>query len=321
MIRLGKRTKRDDTDAPRRRQNGGDERRETVRSAEELARSQYTFRRNRTLTGSSSANVTSSNELNAEIKSPRAHAHHLLSLRRRLLLYFSITIIASLSFYLVISQLTASTVVQIATVPPSKVDQTAYRSAFETYYGARPVERLRFLLNEEALLSHLQSSHPEFKDVELEAGSRLGETVALVRARDAIARWSIGGKDSFVDAEGVVFEKDYGQSPTIRIVDNSGIRVASDGTVASNRFLGFVGRIISEAKQRNMTVNKVTIPALTTRQVRVNVKGQKTAYVVSIDRTAGEQAEDMQRASRYMKQRGLNPAYVDIRVAGKAFYR
>jgi len=282
----------------------------------------YAFRRNRTLTGSSSGKITSSAELSAELRSPRAHAHHLTTLRRKLSLYFLIVASTSFVLYLLVSQLVASATVRVAGVDLLPVDDTVtYARSLDEYYGARPIERLRFLLNEPELTSHLQAAHPEVKAVRVEPGSELGNASVVITARHAIARWSIDGRNRYVDAEGVVFTRNYFERPGLQIVDNSGIQATAVQAVASNRFLGFVGRVISSSQRQGLEVAKVTIPTLTTRQVAINLKGRQPAYKFSIDRSVGQQVEDMARIDRFLRQKNITASYVDVRIEGKAFYR
>ena len=70
-----------------------------------------------------------------------------------------------------------------------------------------------------------------------------------------------------------------------------------------------------------MSVNKITIPAGTSRQVEVLINDIPYPFILSIDRLPGGQVEDMQRVIEYFARGGRLPKYVDIRVKGKAFYR
>lgn len=280
----------------------------------------YAFRRNRTLTGSSSAKVASSIELHAEFRSPRAHVHHLTSFRRRLLGYLGLIVILASGVYLLLSQLVATQYFQVAGVqvlPDNR--QSEYRNTMEQYYAARPTERIRVLLDEERLLSHMQATHSEIRSVDI-MQSGLGEANITIVARKPIARWSIGNDDRYVDGSGVVFSENFYESPDLTIVDDSGAQVDSGELVASNRFLGFVGRLLNAANERQLTVSKVTLPAFTTRQVEV-VFGGKTRYKVSVDRSAGQQVEDIDRILTYLEKRNITADYVDVRLEGKAFYK
>ena len=315
-----KRSAKQEERPARRRQTGGSEN-SSRPSPSDLA-DRYTFRRNRTITGSSSARISSSTELNADLRSPRAHAHHLTTLRRRLLTYFSAVATICFVLYLLVSQLVASMVVRVDGAELTAATQQAgYIKAIEEYYAARPIERLRFLLNTQELTSHVQASHPEVKALRVEPGKELGEASVVIDARHAIARWSIDGANRYVDEEGIVFAQSYFERPALQIIDNSGIRATGTEAVASNRFLGFVGRTISSSRQQGLIITKVTIPTLTTRQVVLNLKGKTTYYKFSIDRSVGQQVEDMARIDRFLERRGIKPTYVDVRVEGKAFYK
>lgn len=305
--------------APGRRQtkNAQNERPDSA----ELA-NRYAFRRNRTLTGSSSAQVSSSNELNAELRSPRAHVHHLTNVRRMLLTYFGGVTVAALGLYVLISQLVATSAIGIAGQSPlSTADQEPYKSALESYYAARPAERFRFTTDTAALLSHVQATKPEVRSMRIEPGSKLGEASIVITPRQPIARWSINGSNQYVDGDGVVFSKNYFNDPELQIVDNSGIQADSSKLIASNRFLGFIGRVVARSGVSGLPVSKVTIPSLTTRQVAVTLAGQGTEYRLSVDRSAGDQVEDISRINRYLASNKIAPGYVDVRISGKAFYK
>lgn len=290
-------------------------------SSSDLAE-RYAFRRNRTLTGSSSAHIASSVELNAELKSPRAHAHHLTRLRRHMFAYFMLVLIAAFGLYSLLVQLVATESIQVRDVsllPAS--DNSAYTKAIEQYYVARPAERLRFLLKEDDLLHHIQATHPEVESIQVEQGGTLGEAAVIINARQPIARWSIDGDNQYVDGSGIVFSRNYYSDPGLQIVDNSGARVDSNRLIASNRFLGFIGRVVSGSSSSGLSVNAVTIPPGTTRQIIVTLKGSMVQYKLSVDRSAGQQVEDMARVSKYLADRSLAPGYVDLRIAGKAYYK
>ncbi len=319
-MKLGRGNKKQDDVPGRRRQQSGSESSSHRPSVEDLS-GRYAFRRNRTITGSSSSQIKSSNEQNADFRSPRARVHHLTSLRRRLLAYFLLVGVAAFGLYLLLAQTVATEVFQVKGVPTiSSAQQESYRQTMEEYYTARPAERLRFLLDESRLASHMQAQHPEIESFSVEQ-SKIGEAVVSVVARQPVARWSIDSTDQFVDGKGVVFANNYFATPALQIVDESGLRVGSGQLVASNRFLGFVGRLLSSANERSLSVVKVTLPAATTRQVEVLFLDRPTKYKVSVDRSAGQQVEDISRIIKYLAERGLTPEYVDVRLEGKAYYK
>ena len=139
--------------------------------------------------------------------------------------------------------------------------------------------------------------------------------------RKPVVLWQVDSVKYFVDANGVSFTKNIYENPKVTIVDNSGVRYTPGTAIASARFLSFVGRSIGVMQSRGMSVNKITIPAGTSRQVEVLINDIPYPFILSIDRLPGGQVEDMQRIIEYFARGGRLPKYVDIRVKGKAFYR
>ena len=292
------------------------------KESNDASRGSYSFRRNQTLTGSTSHSITSSNELNAQLSSPRAHVHMLAKTRRKLIGWLVLAALLAGLTYALLNQMVASVTVTIAGKSElSEQQQKAYVASIDQYYAARPVERLRILLDRPAFLAHIQALHPEVESLDLSPGDNFGTATVNILPRDPIARWSLSDGRQYVDESGTVFGVNYYEAPNLRIVDNSGIRTVDDTLVASNRFLGFVGRVAGLSSSNGYAIRQVVIPAQTTRQVEVRLKGESERYILSIDRSADEQAEDIARIAKYLDDTNSRPNYVDIRVKGKAFYK
>ena len=299
------------TQQPRRRQ-------EQVISEVNPERENSTFRRNRTLTGSASSRITSVNEGGADMKSARVHAHELTHKRRHIGVLFLGVIVVSLLLFGLISQFTAKVAVRADTV--QQLDKS-YEEVVQAYLTAHPAERLRFLLNTEQLTQYLQTKTPEVQAVKQVGWTDFGESEFTVVMRQPIAGWTIRGSQQYVDVNGVAFARNYFTSPEVQIIDNSGIQPQSGQTVASNRFLGFVGRTVGLAASRGIKVTQVTIPGGTTREVELRLESVGFPIKFTIDRPAGEQVEDMARALAWAKAHGKTPQYIDVRIAGRAFYQ
>lgn len=301
-------------DMPRRRQRINEQPGEVT-----PVQDHYTFRRNRTLTGSASSHVSSANESAGQLKSPRVHAHDLSRKRRHLGVLFFGTLFCAAGIFFLISQFTAGVVVRSDDIT-MQLDPI-YENTIQDYLSERPVERLRFLLNETELDRYLQSKASEVSSVHVEGMAGFGKSSFVVVMRTPIAGWSVAGQQRYVDAAGVSFGRNYYNAPAVQIVDKSGIPTQPGQAVASNRFLGFVGRMVGQAKEFGYTATEVIIPERTTRQVQLRVEGVSFPTIVSIDRGAGEQMEDMARSIRWLKERAITPEYLDVRVSGKAFYK
>lgn len=300
-------------DLPGRRRPQIDAERATDASLDE----RYSFRRNRTLTGSVSSQVASATEKNANLKSARVQTHDLLHRRRQLGSMLLLVLASAGVLYYLISQFIAGVVVQSADVPST----TIYQEAIQSYLAMQPAERLRFLLDVGHLNQYLQAKTPEVAAVRVEGAAGLGKTAFQLKMRQPVAGWNMYGQRRYVDATGVSFARNYYPAPSVQIVDDSGVQVQAGQTVASNRFLGFVGRVVGLANTQGYTVTQVAIPRGTTRQIDLRIDRVGYPVKLSVDRPASEQVEDMARAIAWFTAHGQTPQYLDVRVSGKGYYR
>lgn len=284
----------------------------------------YTFRRNYTITGSSSSSVKSLSEVSAVLKSPRVHVHHLTRRRRHLGLALTSVLMISLLLFIVVTQFSASMALTIngdSSIQP----RSDYQKTIQSYFGSSPLERLRFLTNQKQLEQYVQVRHPEVATVSLVGSAGLGKTQVAITMRKPVASWQIGGQRAYVDSNGRAFNSNYyPQTLGVAVIDNSGITLerANGREIASDAFLGFIGRVVGLTRQlTDHSVTSVTIPRSTTRQVEIRLKGVGYPVRLSSDRAVGQQVEDMARAVAWLKQQGISPQYVDVRVERKAFYR
>lgn len=282
---------------------------------------QQLFKRNRTLTGSVSSRVVgAANESNSHLKSSRVHFHELANHRRRIggVLVVVLALVVFLSVLL--WQFTA--VVRIETLGlASSINTTRYESAIQDYYGQRPFERFRFAVNEQQLTEHVQQTLPEVRRLQVDGATGFSESMITIEMRNPIAGWKLGNTQYYVDASGASFTTNHHPSPSVQIVDESGVDLQLGQTIASNRFLGYVGRTVALTAAQDYKVTQVIIPPGTTRQIELQIEGVAYPALLLIDRPVGEQVEDMVRSIRYFQQRDTTPQYIDVRVSGKAFYR
>jgi cell division septal protein FtsQ len=304
-------------DVPRRRQDGVSSTPE--RATESSLSERYAFRRNRTITGSASSNVVSTNESNAQLKSSRVQAHDLAQQRQQLVGVLSVVLLGVVVLASLVFQFTAQVAVRTSDVSRSLAPE--YATAVDDYLSRQPIERLRFLLREDALTDYLQSVTPEVESITSIGYGGLGKSVFVVEMRRPIAGWSIRGSQQYVDTSGVSFASNYYDKPQVQVVDNSGIQVEAGQAVASNQFLSFVGRVVGLANAKQYTVTQVTIPQGTTRQIELKMKDVAYPIKLSVDRPAGEQVEDMARSIAWLQSHKVTPQYLDVRVSGRAFYR
>ncbi len=309
--------RKNESNSPRRRLRSDDSSGEQRQTVERLGST--LFRRNRTLVGSLSPTVSSANEMGGDLKSPRAHVHHLTAHRRRLGTTLLVVLVTAGVLTLFLYSFTAF--IHISAHGGGAVQQDRYTRIINDYLGGRPGERLRMLLNEDQLMSYLSHAAPEVESIHVSGSAGIGASQFDIVFRKPVAGWLIGSTQYYVDKDGISFQINYFDRPTVKIVDQSGVPQSTGTTVASSRFLRFVGRTVELAGRSNLIVEQAIIPASTTRQIEVRLVGRNYPIKLSLDRSVGEQVEDMQRAVAFFDTRNLKPAYVDIRVSGKAFYK
>ena len=142
-----------------------------------------------------------------------------------------------------------------------------------------------------------------------------------IKFRQPVASWKSSGENMYVDKNGVSFSHNYYSDPRLSVVDESGMQVYSGRAIASSSFLGFIGRIVSEANNRGLVVEKVTIPPLSLRQVHIFIRG--VSYPVKLLTTASPEGQvaNLDSAIKYFLQNKITPAYLDLRVEGKGYYK
>lgn len=302
---------------PRRRQISQE------RIAEEHRQSdagQQLFRRNRTLTGSRSAAVSSAAELDADLRSPRAHVHHLVAHRRRLGSVLSFVLLAIAFLLWLIYEFTAF--VHVSPTDSGVVlQQGRYEKIINDYLAIHPIERLRLLTNDTELDAYMKRQAPEVANLHSTGAAGFATGQFQITLREPTAGWLIGNQQYFVDDSGIAFQINYFEQPAVKITDESGVPQSAGTAVASTRFLQFVGRSVAVAHDYGLTVQQAIIPSGTTRQVELRVADHKYPIKLSLDRPVAEQVEDMQRAVAYMDSKHLTPQYIDVRVSGKAYYK
>jgi len=272
------------------------------------------FRRNQTLSGIKKPETPEVSE--------RTRMHNLAYRRRRIGAIFMLVLIIILVLAALLSQFTGTVAVTGSSAVLSRSVQPAvYQKTINNYLGIHPVERLRFALNEDGLSTYVSSILPEVAHVKLTSTDNIVQSDFTLTFRKPVAGWQINGNQYYVDETGVVFQNNYYETPTVQIVDQSGVSPQQGSVVASTRLLSFVGKVVAYAAgQGSFTVTQAILPSGTTREIEIQLKDVQPLVKLSIDRGAGEQVEDAIRSINYLKSAGKSAQYIDVRVAGRAVY-
>lgn len=283
----------------------------------------YAFRRSRTITGSAATAVRAAGEERGQLRSPRLHEHSLRKHRRKLSAYLFLAVVAAgLLWYVVASYVASVTIATQATQATRlQPDAPKYQLLTEQYFESHPFEQFRFLLNEAAFERYIKTAAPEVAAASVADGERFATATVVLSLREPVVAWTIRGQQYFVDAEGVAYTTNYFQAPSVVVTDKSGVTTDA-GVVASGKLLRFIGRVITLVNESGVaTVEKVELPTNSTRQVDFRLQGRAYFVKAHLDRDPAGQAADIINAVRYVDQKSLQPRYLDVRVASKAYYR
>lgn len=284
----------------------------------------YTFRRSRTITGSAASEVVAASEGSGQLRSSRLQEHDLRAHRRKLMGYLLVSVVVVGSLGYILSQFIAGidqVRVTSASIQPVTNKTNTYKQKAEQYLQAHPAQRFYFSINNAALEKSIVRESPEVASAYVEPLGPLGEGELVLSLRQPVVAWTIQGKKYYVDTEGVAFTSNTLTEPTISITDNSGASAAA-GIVTSSKMLYFVGRLVSLVNTSGVaTVDKVELPANSTREVDLRLKDLPYVVKTNSDRDPAGQAADVVSALRFVTKFQLTPQYLDVRVSSKAFYR
>lgn len=317
--------KKKETDVPNRRRNSG---LDSV-NADSSSRSDV-FRRGRTIVGK----ITSINDESAtgglnpgrdslQVNSSRTHVHHLSIKRRKLSGLLIIALLNVVLLWILVNNFTATVIIGTSNLDITRpINESKYSKTINAFLDTNPLARISVLLDSTLLNDYVIAEHPEVQDISRQGNTlKPGETDFVMTFRKPVAGWKMKEKQYYVDSKGVSFEVNYFSEPTVQIVDSSGISPQSGVAIASKRFLGFVGRVVSLSRANGFEVTQAVLPKNTTRELDIYFKGRESYVKLNVDRGVGEQIEDMVNAFKYFTTKNQTPKYIDVRVSNKAFYR
>ena len=196
-----------------------------------------------------------------------------------------------------------------------------YEKSVEEYLNINPSERILSNLNKNALLESLQKDYPEVLSISDIKFNGLTSYKIYLDFRKPVASWLVDGKEFFVDSEGVSFNINNFEKPSLNIIDDSGAIVSNGKNVASSSFFSFIGKLVFAANKQGLEISKIRIPPLSLRQVEVSVKGVSYFARMSTADSAEGQIINFKKAIEYFGTHKISPNYIDLRIEGKGYYK
>jgi predicted nucleic acid-binding Zn ribbon protein len=108
-------------------------------------------------------------------------------------------------------------------------------------------------------------------------------------------------------------EKIY--KPSVEIIDEDGSGYITDKIKTA------VGMLEEDFQDYGYLVAKAIVPSGTTREIDIYLNGMKTYFKIHVDRNTAESAEDAVRMINYLDKNDKTATYVDVRIAGRAYYK
>jgi len=108
-------------------------------------------------------------------------------------------------------------------------------------------------------------------------------------------------------------EKVY--KPSVQIIDEDGSGYVTDKIKTA------VGMLEEDFQDFGYSVLKVVVPENTTREIDVYLYGVEPYFKIHVDRNTYESAEDAVRMINYLDRVEKTAKYVDVRIAGRAYYK
>ena len=253
-------------------------------------------------------------------KSARLENRKLIIQRRKISSFFIFILIFIVAVIIILFQFVASVDIEGEKTEKS-IPKEKYVSAINQYYYKQPIERIRANLKKDDLVAYLQREYPEIDDVLNISMISLTKYKFKIKFRQPVASWTSNNKTLYVDKNGVSFSDNYYSSPRLSVIDESNIRTHSGKSIASSSFIGFVGKIVSEADSRGIYIEKIVIPPASLRQIQIFVKD--VPYSIKLLTTASPEGQiaNLDSAIKYFSNNKINPKYLDLRVEGKGYYK
>ena len=104
-------------------------------------------------------------------------------------------------------------------------------------------------------------------------------------------------------------------TPTVEIIDEEGTGYITDKIKTA------VGMLEEDFQEYGYKVSKAIVPSGMTREIDVYLDGMDTYFKIHVDRNTSESAEDAVRMINYLDKKDIKAQYVDVRIAGRAYYK
>ena len=104
-------------------------------------------------------------------------------------------------------------------------------------------------------------------------------------------------------------------NPSVEIIDEDGSGYITDKIKTA------VGMLEEDFGELGYKVTKAIVPSGTTREVDIYLENIDAYFKIHVDRNTAESAEDAVRMINYLEKEEKKAGYIDVRIAGRAYYK
>lgn len=174
-------------------------------------------------------------------------------------------------------------------------------------------------LDASALEDELLKSDPMLKSVEIRRQWPNGIKVSASLKQPSLG-WVTGNAAYLLDRDGSAIGTLPQGSNLPVVVDGSNLPVKLGEKVTSSRFVGFMVELAPELQKLGLAPASYEVKE-TTLDLYVTT-AKKYKLVLDTSRPVGEQLSDLKTLVGFLNKQGKTPAeYIDLRIAGKAYYK
>lgn len=301
--------------------------RSSVRAPRDSGTLNQSFRRNNVVISRTQREVAQKHQTvtqrQEDLKRHKAHQQ----LKNRVIAAIILVAIAGLGLRM---RVNAISVNSNASTKLGSTERLAYEATISSEYHKHTLAGQSWLLDESGLRQAILRQYPEIEAVNFDSNTPFSTKMnAELRFRTAVFTWLDASKTrQFVDKNGVLFSKNLNPSvdekKLISIEDQSGVVLDPGTSVLTTSLIQFIGQLHAKLPQlygKEVHVSRVIIPK-STREVQIQVSSQQYLIKLNSTRDLGQQIGELGALLTYLKSNNITPsAYIDLRVAHRAFYK
>ncbi len=173
--------------------------------------------------------------------------------------------------------------------------------------------------NDADFVTKLQQQDPLLRSVSVRRKWLHSIVVTAVLKQPSLG-WNTGNQPYVLDHDGTVIGSPNGSLSFPMVYDGSNLPVQVGQRVVSAHFVEFVDQVVPALAASGIGVSRLDIKDTTLDLTAQTNKGYKILFDTS--RTVGEELSDLKAVQTLLTTQKKAPAeYIDLRIAGKAYYK